>query len=199
MSEKGAPQGGNNGDMVKGLSLFSLGITCYSFYTLCVKVATDTWGLNVPELYYYIQIIGIFFFLILTRIQGVDILGEVNRPGVKMDLFIRVFCGSFADVCLFLAFGYTNYSRAFCIFFTNNLMLPFMAKWILGEKVRFWDVVGIVSGFAGVLIMVQPWKVPEAVPGEVDPTFSMDMIGCGIAVIAALFAAVAITMMRRLA
>jgi hypothetical protein len=89
--------------------------------------------LNVPELYYYIQIIGVFFFLILTRIQGVDILGEVNRPGVKTDLFIRVFCGSFADVCLFLAFGYTNYSRAFCIFFTNNLMLPFMAKWILGE------------------------------------------------------------------
>jgi len=71
-----------------------------------------------------------------------------------MDLFIRVFCGSFADIALFTAFGYTNYSRAFCIFFTNNLMLPFMAKWLLNEKVKFWDVVGIVSGFGGVLVLV---------------------------------------------
>jgi len=39
-----------------------------------------------------------------------------------------VFTGSFADAFLFMAFSYTNYSRAFCIFFTNNLMLPFMAQ-----------------------------------------------------------------------
>lgn len=60
-------------------------------------------------------------------------------------------------------------------------------------------MVGIVSGFAGVLIMVQPWKVPVAIPGEVAPTFASDMTGCGIAVLAAVFAAIAITMMRRLA
>ena len=40
-------------------------------------------------------------------------------------------------------------------------MLPFMAKCMLGEKIKLWDIVGIISGFVGVLILVQPWKVPE--------------------------------------
>lgn len=98
-------------------------------------------------------------------------MGEANRPGVKFDLFARVFTGSFADAFLFMAFSYTNYSRAFCIFFTNNLMLPFMARWMLGEKIKFWDVVGIVAGFVGVLILVQPWKVPDEEEGA-DKTFA---------------------------
>ena len=82
-----------------------------------------------------------------------------------MDLFMRVFTGSFADVLLFLAFGYTNYSRAFCIFLTNNLLLPFMANCMLNEKIKFWDVVGVLAGFVGVIILVQPWKTPEVAEG----------------------------------
>ena len=115
----------------------------------------------MPELYYYIQFIGVIMFYILVRYQGVDHLKEIDKEGVKFDLFMRVLTGSGADVLLFCAFGYTNYSRANCIFFTNNLMLPFMAKCMLGEKIKLWDIVGIISGFVGVLILVQPWKVPE--------------------------------------
>ena len=55
------------GNVAKGLTLFSLGITSYSFYTVGVKVAQENWGLNVPELYYYIQFIGLIMFYGLVR------------------------------------------------------------------------------------------------------------------------------------
>ena len=186
----------SKGDMIKGLSLFSLGITSYSFYTLCVKVAQQSWLLNVPELCYYIQFIGIIMFYGLVRYQGVDHLKELNKPNVKGDLALRVLFGTSADLCLFVAFSYTNYSRAFCIFFTNNLMLPFMAKCLLGEKIKVWDVIGIIAGFSGVLILVQPWKVPEDEMG--NNSFADNMIGCGFAVGAAISAALALTFLKRL-
>ena len=63
-----------------------------------------------------------------------------------------------SDILLYMAFGYTNYSKAICIFFTNTLMLPFFARCILKEQIRKGDIIGICFGFAGMILIIQPYK-----------------------------------------
>ena len=59
-----------------------------------------------------------------------------------------------SDIFLYMAFAYTNYSKAICIFFTNTLMLPFFARCILKEKILKWDVIGISVGFVGMILII---------------------------------------------
>lgn len=63
-----------------------------------------------------------------------------------------------SDVLLYMAFEYTDYSKAFCLFFTNTLMIPFLAKCLLKEQIKLIDIVALVFGFTGMILMVQPYK-----------------------------------------
>ena len=36
-------------------------------------------------------------------------------------------------------------------------MAPFLGKAILGEEVKTWDIIGILCGFSGMLMLVHPF------------------------------------------
>ena len=116
---------------------------------------------------------------------------------VAVKLWGRVTTGFIADTSLFLAFSFTNMSKAYCIFFTNNLMLPFLARCFLGEKFKLWDVIGIIFGFGGMILLVQPWVVKDDEAG-LNAEESKDMIGCAIAFMAAVSAASSLTIGKSL-
>ena len=67
---------------------------------------------------------------------------------------MRCLGGFLSDIFLYMAFEYTNYSKAICIFFINTLLIPFFARCILKEKVMKWDVFGILVGFAGMILII---------------------------------------------
>jgi len=69
----------------------------------------------------------------------------------------RVMSGFFADALLFVSITMISYSKGFCLFFTNTLMAPFIARCFLGEKIKKWDLIGICIGFCGMLMIVQPF------------------------------------------
>ena len=69
-------------------------------------------------------------------------------------MFMRIIGGFLSDVLLYAAFRYTNYSRSICIFFTNTLMIPFFACCILKEKVGKWDILALLLGFGGMILIV---------------------------------------------
>ena len=71
---------------------------------------------------------------------------------------MRCVTGVLSDVLLFAAFEFTSFSKAFCIFQTNTLMAPFFSYLILGEKVKKWDIIGILIGFIGMLMLVRPFQ-----------------------------------------
>jgi len=83
-----------------------------------------------------------------------DIQQDVYKP-----LVIRVIFGFLSDIFLFFALSLTTYSKATAIFFTNTLMIPFMARFILKEQMLKTDVIGIVIGFIGMFLIVQPFSV----------------------------------------
>ena len=91
-------------------------------------------------------------FYFFARQQHVDIF-NVPKEAQK-DLLLRCIFGVLSDVLLFASFEFTTFSKAFCLFFTNTLMAPFLGKAILGEQVKKWDIIGILFGFCGMLMLV---------------------------------------------
>ena len=71
---------------------------------------------------------------------------------------MRCIAGVLADVLLFAAYEFTTFSKAFCIFRTSTLMAPFLSYFILGEPVRRWDIIGVMVGFVGMLMLIRPFQ-----------------------------------------
>ena len=71
-------------------------------------------------------------------------------------------------------------------------MCPFLAMCILGERIKLWDIIAVVLGFVGTLMLVQPFKESEA-------SSASDIIGCAIGLGSAVFAALAVVYLRKLA
>ena len=55
---------------------------------------------------------------------------------------------------MFVAFQYTTYSKAFCLFYTNTFFNPFLAYYMIGEPLKKWDFVGISVGFVGMILLI---------------------------------------------
>ena len=108
-------------------------------------------------------------------------------------MFIRCTTGCACDLLLFFAYQYTSYSKAFCLFFTNTLYCPFLATYILNEKVKTWDIIGIIFGFTGMMLLVQPWKSAENISA------ANDLLGSIFGILSGVLAAVALIYTRKIA
>jgi drug/metabolite transporter (DMT)-like permease len=103
---------------------------------------------------YYVSLIVLIGFYLSSK--GNDILNI--PPNLYISIFMRILGGFFSDILLYIAFNYMSYSRGICIFFTNTLMIPIFARCILKEPILKIDAFGIAMGFAGMLLIVQPFK-----------------------------------------
>ena len=81
-----------------------------------------------------------------------------------------------------------------------------MARCIIGEKIKTWDIIAIVVSFIGMVMLVQPFKEVEEEKVVLDATGKVvqgsahnDLIGCAIAILAAIFAALAVVFLKKLA
>ena len=193
-------------EMILGLGLFSFSIALYSIYCMLIKIMLSSYKLSVPEINYYISLFLVLMFYAFAKQQRVEIF-NVPKEAQK-DLLLRCIFGVLSDVLLFVAFEKTSFSKAFCLFFTNTLMAPFLGKAILGEPIKKWDVIGILCGFGGMLMLVQPFSSQDVAVTEIESesdaaTASIakneDLLGCGISLTAALCAALAIIYIKKLA
>ena len=77
-------------------------------------------------------------------------------------------------------------------------MVPFVARFINKERVLKWDLLAILIGFIGMIMVVQPYKiVQESGNGAVSSVLD-DIIGSFLALISAFLTAVSICLLRRL-
>lgn len=169
-------------------------LLAYAIYCLGVKVTMKNFNLNVPELMYYCSLILILPFYTLVRLFKQDVLGVLAED--QINLTKRILAGFVADSLLFAAMNMTSYARAFALFFTNTLMSPFIAKSMLGEKVKNWDIVGIIIGFIGMLLIVQPFDDEK---NKATGSWVIDVIGCVLALIAAFSSSLTLIYVSRLA
>ena len=95
---------------------------------------------------------------------------------------------------MFVSYEYTSYSKGFCLFMTGSLFIPFLAYKMLGEKIKKWDIIGILLGFVGMICLVRPWVTTNA-----NSEVKSDLIGCTFGFLAAVSMAIGMIYTRRLA
>lgn len=141
--------------------------------------------------YEYVMLFPLFFAnMKYSKKDPLDVPSDL-----RVALFIRVITGCSMDVLLALAFQYTSFSKATCICFMNTLFIPVFSYIFNREKMIKWDFFGIIIGFIGMIMVIQPYK---AVENEVYD-FWTDILGCFIAFIAALTSAACVAFIQRLA
>jgi drug/metabolite transporter (DMT)-like permease len=60
---------------------------------------------------------------------------------------------------MFASYEFTSYSKGFCLFMSGSLFLPFLAYYMLNERIKVADIVGMCLGFTGMLCLFKPWVV----------------------------------------
>jgi len=182
----------NVSEILKGLGLYTLAYTSFTFYCMLVKVTMVRFELSVPELCYSYSLLVMPVMYLSSRVFKADLLDIPKN--IQGSMVKRCITGCACDLLMFYAYQYTSYSKAFCLFFTNTLYCPFLAAYILQEHVKKWDVIGIIFGFTGMLLLVQPWKDTTG-----NITLVNDLIGSSFGLASGFLAAVAMVYTRQLA
>lgn len=153
-----------------GLSLFTTGCAFWSFNALVFKLALTKFEVSVAEFGFLISCWAAPMFYVSAKLNNQDVL---QVPGNnQVDLFWRCLNGVASDVFLFVSYEYISYSKGLCLFMSNTLISPFLAVYILNERVKRWDIIGILLGFLGMIFLVQPWKSADQ-----DSDASKNLIG----------------------
>ena len=152
-AQNGKPDGQPTASEITiGLSLFAASMALFAGYACIIKYIMKYWYLSTPELTYYVSLLMLGLLTFSVKYSKQDIFSIAKSA--QFDLVCRAAAGFLSDVLLFVAFHYTSYSKAFCLFFTCPLMCPFLARFLLGEKIKLWDIIAVVLGFIGTLMLV---------------------------------------------
>lgn len=144
------------------------------------------------EAFYYIGIQLWFYSMIVLQFSKKDVLAI--KPELHKALVIRVLSTGMCNSMLYVAFQFTAYTKASCIFQMNSLFLPYFCGLINKDKILKWDVIGIIGGLVGMLLVVQPFKEHTA-----HKAFWEDLVGCMIAFLACLLCALGVVYVQKLA
>lgn len=99
---------------VKGLTLYLIGNISFVTFCLLQKIGLQTFNVAVSELNYVIALFTLPLFYLIARQQKQDVF---NVPkATQSTLFWRVLTGVLADLFLCVAYEYTSYSKAFCLY-----------------------------------------------------------------------------------
>jgi drug/metabolite transporter (DMT)-like permease len=162
------------------LSAFS-----FSLMSLAVKLA----GARIPttELMFARGVL-------VSIVVGLDLarrrVAVSSRAPVKM--LLRGFVGFLALGCFYFAVVHLPLAEVTVIYFTNPLFTAIIAALLLGERMRPGELAVALLGLLGVAVMAAPPGLVAGLPGP------LPLVPVGAAVLAAVLAGVAYTLVRHL-
>jgi drug/metabolite transporter (DMT)-like permease len=143
---------GGKARMIIGISMFALGCAFYSFYCLVIKLALYRFEVSVAEFAYMISCWAVPMFFLSAKLSKQDVLQVKGKN--QVDLLWRCLNGVLCDLLMFVSYEYISYSKGFCLFMTNTLFAPFLAHYMLKERIKLWDIIGICLGFSGMICLI---------------------------------------------
>lgn len=163
----------------------------------------EEFKITTQELMYYVSLIAMVLFFIQSKFMNdnnsADKLRTVDIMKIPSGSIIAVISrgvmGFFSDVLTFLAYNWTSYSKTQAIFFTNTLMIPFFALCMLKEPLRKQDIIAIVISFAGMILIIQPFKAVDSHGNPVTDfwgNFKSELVGIIFALLGAVTGALAV-------
>lgn len=167
----------------KPLKIILAIMLCMLFFgvmNMFVKLASET--LPIPQVMFFRNALGLIpvLFLILQR-RDYGLFRTKRHSGH----FMRSFIGFFSMCCFFWSFAMLPLANATAIHFASPLIITALSVVLLDEKVGVHRWTAVLVGLGAVLFMLQP-------AGNGDP------VGSLVAMSAAILAAFAMIMVRKL-
>lgn len=173
--------------------MFIVSLLLYCGNTMLIKLVISKYHITGTEITYQFSApLVLVSYLGMRKMTpaGTDFL---NVPREMFWVLLgRCITGFLTDVTMFMAFMYTAYSKAFCIHKMAPFLSPFAAKYALNEPIKQADITGIILGFVGMLLVLQPWKQQSTIDLE------SDLIGAAWAFVGAVLDAWLFVFCRRL-
>ena len=123
--------------------------------TVIIKIVLEKFQISAFEVIYHYSaplIVVSYITVRFTAPAGTDFL-EIPKP-MFWPLIARCTCGFLTDVTMFMSFQYTAYSKAFCIHMMSPFFAPFLSRFVIGEALKIADIIGVLLGFAGMLMIL---------------------------------------------
>lgn len=159
-----------------------ISVVLFSVMNLFVKFAAEQ-GTHVTQIILFRNLLAlpVVLYLITQYIDSQKLL-TTSRPFSHM---ARGLIGVSAMACFFLSFKMLPLGDATALHFASPLILTALSVPFLGEKVGKWRWGAVLVGLIGVIIIA-------------NPSGDTNILGSGIALLAALLAAIAAILVRRM-
>ena len=159
-----------------------ISVVLFSVMNLFVKYAAEQ-GTHITQIILFRNLLAlpVVLYLITQYIDSQKLL-KTKRPWAH---FFRGLVGISGMACFFLSFKMLPLGDATALHFASPMILTALSVPFLGEKVGKWRWGAVVVGLIGVMIIA-------------NPTGNVNLWGSGIALLAALLAAIAAILVRRM-
>lgn len=135
-----------------GILFLIAGIAIFSVQDLILKLLSDRYPLSQAMVMR--SLTAIPFMLVIVRIFDGSLAGLVSRRWPQM--LARGLLNFFAYTLYYLALAALPMATTVALYFTAPLMITLMAVVVLKEPVSWRRWLGVLCGFAGVVLMVRP-------------------------------------------
>jgi len=132
---------------------------CISINDMLIKHLSDYYPLH--EMVFVRSVIGIVFSLILVQLEGGWRILKTSRPGLH---FLRGLMLVMANMLFFTSITVLPLADASAIFFISPVLITLLSVPLLGEAIDRNRIAGVLLGFIGVVIIMQPGKLIDGHP-----------------------------------
>ena len=143
-----------------GIALITLGIIAISINDMLVKWLSA--GYPLHEIVAVRSAIGLIILFVILRFDGGVSSLRTSTPLIHI---LRGLCIVCANLTFFAALAVMPLAQVTALFFVAPLFITLLSVPILKERIELSSGIAVLVGFAGVLIMQQPWSSePRDVP-----------------------------------
>ena len=136
-------------------------MTAITINDMLIKLLSGDYPLH--QIVFLRSVIGIVFSLALVQLEGGFGILRTDKPLLHL---LRGLLMVVANLSFFAALAVLPLADATALFFVAPLFITLLSIPILGEKVGIRRISAVLVGFAGVLVMQQPWASEGLGTGE---------------------------------
>ena len=147
----GAVAGSRTNDNARGIFYLCAGSFIFSFQDVIIKLLSD--GYPVHELVFVRGLAATPLLLMMVHYESGFAALRTDHVWMHVVRSLLMFC---SYLFYYLAIAAIPITTAVSLFFTAPLFITVLAVPFLGEKVGYRRWLGVIVGFAGVIIMLRP-------------------------------------------
>ena len=144
-----------------GIFFVVLGMTAITVNDMLIKLLSGDYPLH--QMIFLRSVIGIVFSLALVQLEGGFNILRTDKPLLHL---LRGRLLVVSNLSFFTALAVLPLADTTALFFVAPLFITLLSIPLLGERVGIRRISAVLVGFAGVLVMQQPWSSKGLDTGE---------------------------------